>query len=200
MLGVPPLCTTFKGIDHLGQDCRVSESVTVMRYGAPKTALTCDDHSSLYDGVRLVIGDPLQHPDCGLHIGKRVIVNVGVYLSGEGGLTIEDDVLIGPYAKLLSAGHQVHGGDPRVNHNPLTYASVRVCEGAWIGAGAIVLQGVSVGRGAVVGAGSVVTKNVPDFAVVAGNPARLLHERKGFHSSPKEQKTSWQKRWLFWGD
>lgn len=93
---------------------------------------------------------------------------------------VENDVLIGPGAHLLSAGHQVHGGTPRINHNPLTHAPVRLREGCWIGAGAIVLQGVTIGRGAVVGAGSVVTRSVPDFAVVVGNPARIAHYRKGF--------------------
>ena len=154
-----------------------------MRYGAPGIGVSCGDGCSLYDGVRLVIGDLSQHPDCGLRLGHRVIVNVGAYLSGEGGLTIEDDVLIGPYAHLLSAGHLIHGGDPRVNHNPLTYGAVHIGEGAWIGAGAIVLQGVRIGRGAVVGAGSVVTKDVPDFSVVVGNPARILRDRGGFEGS-----------------
>lgn len=180
MLGIPPLCTHFDGIDIIGEQCRIAESVTVMRYGAQGVAIELGDESSLYDGVRLVIGDLAQHPGCGLTVGKRVIVNVGAYLSGEGGLTLEDDVLIGPQVQLLSAGHQVHGGDPRINHNPLTHAAVRVNEGAWVGAGAIVLQGVTIGRGAVVGAGSVVTRDVADFSVVAGNPARFIHYRRGF--------------------
>lgn len=181
MLGIPPVVSTFEGIDRLGDDCRIAGNVTVMRYGERGVpVITLGNGCSLYEGVRLVVGDPAQHPHCGLHLGDRVIVNVGAYLSGEGGLVVENDVLIGPGARLLSAGHRVHGGDPRINHNPLTHASVRLREGCWIGAGAIVLQGVTIGRGAVVGAGSVVTRSVPDFAVAVGNPARVIHYRRGF--------------------
>lgn len=53
---------------------------------------------------------------------------------------------------------------------------VKICDDAWIGAGAIVLRGVTVGEGAIIGAGSVVTKNVPPFSIVAGNPATLVRE------------------------
>lgn len=183
MLGIPEIVKQYPGIDRIGSKCRIAPSVTVMRYGADKSAIVLGDDCSLYDGVRLVIGDPSQHPNCGIRLGQRVIVNVGAYLSGEGGLTLEDDVLVGPGAYLLSAGHQVQGGEPRINHNPLTFAFVHVGAGAWIGAGAIVLQGVTIGRGAVVGAGSVVTRDVPDFAVVAGNPARVIHARRGFEDT-----------------
>ncbi|MFZ5580747.1 MAG: acyltransferase [Pseudomonadota bacterium] len=186
MLGIPEVVERHPGIDRIGSNCRIAPNVSVMRYGADEPVIMLGDDCSLYDGVRLVIGDPSQHPDCGLRLGQRVIVNVGAYLSGEGGLTLEDDVLIGPGAYLLSAGHRVHGGDPRINHNPLTHASVHVGVGAWVGAGAVVLQGVSVGRGAVVGAGSVVTRDVPDFAVAVGNPARVVHIRQGFGEAPSQ--------------
>lgn len=53
---------------------------------------------------------------------------------------------------------------------------IRVLDGAWIGAGAIILSGVTVGRESMVGAGSVVTKDVPDYSVLAGNPARLIRQ------------------------
>jgi acetyltransferase-like isoleucine patch superfamily enzyme len=55
-------------------------------------------------------------------------------------------------------------------------ASIRVSKGAWIGARAIILKGVTIGEGAVIGAGSVVTKDVPPYTIVAGNPARVIRE------------------------
>jgi galactoside O-acetyltransferase len=183
MLGVPEVVEHLPGIDSLGSEARIAPSVSVLRYGADTPAITLGNNCSLYDGVRLVIGNPAQHPDCGIRIGHRVIVNVGAYLSGEGGLTLEDDVLIGPGAFLLSAGHQIHGGHPCINHNPLTYGPIRVGQGAWIGAGAFVLQGVTIGQGAVIGAGSVVTRDIPPFAVAVGNPARIVHTRQGFSKS-----------------
>lgn len=193
MLGIPGVKEAFEGIDRIGRQCRIADTVTIMRYGQPANVIELADECFLYDGVRLVIGDSTQDPKCGIRLGKRVIVNVGAYLSGEGGLTLEDDVLVGPHAKLLSAGHQVHEGDPRINRNSLTYGHIRVCEGAWIGAGAIILQGVTIGRGAVIGAGSVVTRDVPDFAVAVGNPARIVHFRRGF-SRNKQVFCSWLSR------
>ncbi len=180
MLGIPPVVSQFEGIDRLGSNCRIAGSVTIMRYGEDLPVISLGDECCLHDGVRLVIGNPADAPGIGIKIGNRVIVNVRAYLSGEGGLTIEDDVLIGPLALLLSAGHEVHGGDQRINRNPISRAPVRIREGAWIGAGAIILQGVTVGRGAVVGAGGVVTRDVPDFAVAHGNPAQVRRFRRGF--------------------
>ena len=56
----------------------------------------------------------------------------------------------------------------------ITCKPVRVCKGAWVGAGSTLLPGVTVGRYAIVGAASVVTKDVPDYAVAVGNPARVI--------------------------
>ncbi|MBK8021791.1 MAG: hypothetical protein IPK19_10285 [Chloroflexi bacterium] len=55
-------------------------------------------------------------------------------------------------------------------------APIRICDKAWIGFNAVILKGVTIGEGAIVGAGSVVTKDVPAWTVVAGNPARIIRE------------------------
>jgi acetyltransferase-like isoleucine patch superfamily enzyme len=182
MLGVPPVRERFAGIDRLGRDCRIADSVTILRESSPDTdhGIVLGDRVSLYEGVRLVLGDPRQHPDTGLLLGSDIIVNCYSYLSGEGGLEIGDEVLIGCHVKLLSAGHAVDDGELSIWRNPLTHARVAIEPGAWIGAAAIVLPGVRIGAGAVIGAGSVVTRDVPGGAIVAGNPARLIRYRKGF--------------------
>lgn len=182
MLGVPPVCEHFSGIDRLGTDCRVADSVTIFRL--PETSegsgIVLGDRVSFYDHVRIVLGNPGQHPETGVVLGNDVIVNCFSYLSGEGGLTIDDEVLIGCHVKLLSAGHAIDDSDSSIWRNPLTYGRIEIGRGAWIGAGATVLQGVAIGLGAVVGAASVVTRNVPAHAIVAGNPARLIRYRRGF--------------------
>jgi galactoside O-acetyltransferase len=182
MLGVPAPTTAFPGIDVLGEECRIADSVTILRFddGTPRRAIELGHRVSLYDGVRLVVGDPRQHPDTGIIMGNDVIINTFCYLSGEGGLEIGDTVLLGSHVRLLSAGHAIDQGDPRIWYNPLTYGKIRIGTGAWIGSGATVLEGVSIGEGAVVGAGSVVTRPVPAFGIAVGNPARLLRYRKGF--------------------
>lgn len=180
MWGVPDLSDHFPGIDAIGPGTRIAEDVTVYRLPGDVVAVTVGAHTVLHRSVRLVVGDPGQHPATGLLIGDRVHVNVFAYLSGEGGLVIEDDVLIGPHARLLSAGHEIDDGEPVISRAPLTFGPVTVERGAWIGAGATVLQGVRVGAGAVVAAGSVVTRDVLPFSIVAGVPARLVRFREGF--------------------
>jgi len=176
-LGLPPPVIAFPGIDRCGSGCLISSSVTVFRplNTYPEAGIFLGDGVLLLEQVRLLLGEA----DTRLEMGDRVVVNVGSYLSGEGGLSIADDVLIGPHVRLLSAGHGIHGGDPVIWKNPITGARIVIGQGAWIGGGATVLPSVCVGPGAVVGAGSVVTKDVPAFAVVAGNPARIVHYRVG---------------------
>lgn len=196
LLGFPEPVESHPGFDQIGAGTRIGDDVTVFRFGDAGKVVSVGSESVIHRGVRVVIGDTGQHPTTGLYIGNRVHVNVGAYLSGEGGLRIADDVLIGPHAKLLSAGHQIDDGTPCVSKAPLTFGEIVIGAGAWVGAGAIVLEGVSIGAGAVVAAGAVVRKAVPDFAVVAGVPARLVRYRKGFapfepRAAPVSERSWW---------
>lgn len=103
-----------------------------------------------------------------IHIGKNVFINGGCLFMARGGITIEDDAQIAANVEFISNNH-----DP-YERMVLLYKPVLIRQGAWIGAGAAILPGVSVGRYAIVGAGSVVTKDVGDYEVVVGNPARLV--------------------------
>ncbi len=103
-------------------------------------------------------------------IGKHVFINFNCTLLDLGGITIEDHVLIAPNVCLLSEGHPV---SPE-NRHALVPRPVHIRKNAWIGAGAIILPGVTVGENAIVAAGAVVSKDVPDNTVVAGIPARVI--------------------------
>lgn len=185
LTGWPCHRNALEGVDSLGAGFRAGPGVSVFRTGNvhPGAGIFIGEDVMLFDHVRLLLGDA----DTRLTIGNRVVINVGAYVSGEGGLQIGDDVLIGPHAKLLSAGHEIHEGHLEVSRNPIIGMPIRVGAGAWIGAGAIVMPGVTIGEGAVVGAGSVVTRDVPARMVVAGNPARVLHARG--------RQTSLRQRW-----
>jgi acetyltransferase-like isoleucine patch superfamily enzyme len=116
---------------------------------------------------------PPFHTDGGrnLRFGRNVFVNHGCTAMDFGGIDIGDDVMIGPNVQLLSSGHPL---DPAIRRSQITTAPIRIGRGAWIAAGATVLQGVTVGDDAVVAAGAVVSKDVPPRTLVAGVPAQVI--------------------------
>ena len=103
-----------------------------------------------------------------IKIGKGVFINSGLLAMARGGITIEDGAQIAANVQLISNNH-----DP-YDLSVLTCKPVLIKKAAWIGAGASILPGVSIGKHAIVGAASVVTKDVPDYAVAVGNPARVI--------------------------
>jgi UDP-2-acetamido-3-amino-2,3-dideoxy-glucuronate N-acetyltransferase len=113
--------------------------------------------------------------DCNIcdftYIDEDVVIGDRVTIKGQmaviDGMRIEDDVLIGPNATF------VNDRFPR-SKQPFHCATMVIGRGASIGGGATLLPGVNVGEGAMVGAGAVVTKDVPPFTVVVGNPARVV--------------------------
>ncbi|WP_194774804.1 DapH/DapD/GlmU-related protein [Pararhodonellum marinum] len=103
-------------------------------------------------------------------IGKCVFINHGCSFLDLGGITIEDNVMIGPQVKITSENHPV---DPKIRRH-LILGQVHIKRNAWIGAGATILPGVTVGENAIVAAGAVVNRDVPDNTVVGGIPAKVI--------------------------
>lgn len=101
-------------------------------------------------------------------LGNNVVVMNNVLFMSAGGITIDDNVLVAANAQLISNNHDLH------NHQILICKPVHLKRNCWVGAGATILPGVTVGENAVVGAAAVVTHDVPDNAVVVGNPARVI--------------------------
>jgi acetyltransferase-like isoleucine patch superfamily enzyme/CheY-like chemotaxis protein len=101
----------------------------------------------------------------GVRIGNRVTVKCGVFLWD--GLTIEDDVFIGPGAIFTNDTR------PRSKQHLKIYSRTVLKQGCTLGAGSITLPGITIGRWAMVGAGAIVTHDVPDYALVVGSPARF---------------------------
>lgn len=112
-----------------------------------------------------------------MRIGDGSWIGQMCFFHSAGGLSIGNNVGIGPCVKIITSEHEPLSGLP-VLHSPVKFAKVIIESDSDIGVGAIILPGVTIGEGAIVGAGSVVTKDVPAFAVVAGVPARLIRFRK----------------------
>lgn len=109
--------------------------------------------------------------ESGVWIGQQCFLHSG------GGLSIGANVGIGPGVKILTSAHAEEGVARPILHSRLEFAAVRIEAGSDIGVGAVVLPGVHIGRGVQVGAGAVVTRDLPDFAVAVGNPARVIRFR-----------------------
>ena len=107
-----------------------------------------------------------------ISIGKHSHINTQCILDGRGGITIGSSVSISHRVNIMTGSHDYKSPNFQGIFKPIVIEDY-----VWIGVGATILQGVTLGRGAVVCAGSVVTKDVPDYAVVAVIPARIIDSR-----------------------
>lgn len=114
-------------------------------------------------------------------IGKDVFINFGCTFLDQGGITLEDGVFLGPGVTLAS---EYHPEEAEKRHLLLTKPII-IRKNAWIGAGAIILAGVTVGENAIVGAGAVVTKDVPPETIVGGVPATFIRRNNQPHHEQK---------------
>ncbi len=103
-----------------------------------------------------------------LKIGNNVFINSNSLLMARGGITIEDDVMFAANVQLLSNNHDEY------DRQVLLCKPIHIKKGAWIGAGASILPGVTIGKYAIVGAGAIVTKDVGDYEVAVGVPAKIV--------------------------
>ena len=109
-----------------------------------------------------------------VRLGNYVYANFNLTLVDDGNIAIGDNVMFAPNVTVITATHPVL---PSLREKGLQFnVDVKICNNVWIGAGAIIMPGITVGENSVVGAGSVVTKDVPPNTVVVGNPARVLRE------------------------
>ena len=168
----PTAIITHKNI-KIGSNCFIGDRVVILeRRGRGfvdikdrvviyrDTVLETGLNGSITIGVEASI-----HPGCQLHS----------YISP---IQIGKGVMIAPNCALYSYDHGLEPDMPIRQQLPVTKGPIIIEDEAWIGVGAVILSGVKIGIGAVVGAGSIVTSNIPDGAIAAGNPARILKMRK----------------------
>lgn len=123
-------------------------------------------------------------PHAGIRIGARSLIGEACILRGQGGITIGDDVFLAPLVQMLAVNHVYHDTSRPISLQGITCQGIIVEDGAWIGGGAIILDGVRIGKNAVVGAGAVVTRDVPDYCVAVGNPARIVRDLRSQPMAP----------------
>jgi len=124
-----------------------------------------------------VIHRPEMGWDATLKIGNRVGIEQGAHIVCQSDVTIEDDVAITAYCAIVDTYHPHDPPDrsPKIgNRLPSERTFVHIGAGTIIGMNTVVLPNVRIGKGCVIGAGSVVNRDVPDYSIAAGAPARVL--------------------------
>jgi len=180
----------FNNGDTVGEDFAVIE---LMRYYSREAQkITLEINTVFHEPEELaalfsrLIGKPVGegfglfppfYTDFGknITIGKNVFINAGCKFQDQGGIVIEDGALIGHNVVLATLNHDM---DPE-KRQQLHPAPIHIGRRVWIGAGAVVTQGVTIGDNAVVAAGAVVTRDVPENVVVGGVPAKILKALEG---------------------
>ena len=109
-----------------------------------------------------------------VHFGRNVYANFNLTLVDDTHIYVGDFTQFGPNVVLATAGHPI---DPALREQGYQYnAPIRIGRNCWLGAGVLVMPGITIGDNVVVGAGSVVTKDLPSDVVAVGNPCRILRE------------------------
>ncbi len=131
------------------------------------------------------------HAGAFVHVGKSVYFNFGTTLVDDTHIYIGDYTMFGPNVTVATAGHPIL---PKLREQGYQYnAPVHIGKNCWIGAGALIMPGITIGDNVVIGAGSVVTKDIPSNVVAVGNPCKILrkvneHDKEYYF---KDKKIDW---------
>jgi acetyltransferase-like isoleucine patch superfamily enzyme len=161
---------------HLGRHVYLDQGVYL--HACPQ-GIFIGDETFVMHGTELHVYNFRDLPNAGIWIGSNCFIGESCLVRGQGGVHIGDSVLMAPMVQVLAVNHLFGDVTRPVIQQGITARGIVVEDGAWIGAGAILLDGVRVGPGAVIGAGAVVTHGVPAHCVAVGTPARVVRQFGG---------------------
>ncbi|MCA9939765.1 MAG: acyltransferase [Anaerolineales bacterium] len=127
-----------------------------------------------------------QMPHSGIKIGRNCLLGEYSVIRGQGGVSLGDRVYTSPFTQIIAVNHVFDDPNRSFVEQGITAQGIVIEDDVWLGASAIITDGVRVGRGAVVAAGAVVTADVPPHTVVAGVPARVIRHIDGRAASDKQ--------------
>jgi acetyltransferase-like isoleucine patch superfamily enzyme len=145
--GHAKISTMYGGTIEIGKNCEIYDYAMLLSWGG-----------------YIKIGDDCSvHPYCVIY--------------GQGGTEIGNGVRIAAHVVIIPSNHKFNDRNTFIYQQGEASLGIRIGDDVWIGTGARILDGVTINRGAVIGAGAVVTKDVPEYAVVAGVPAKVIKYR-----------------------
>ncbi|WP_412486420.1 acyltransferase [Shewanella chilikensis] len=136
-------------------------------------------NNTVFSGCNF-LGTAVVEPYCRLSGDPEIVVGDDFYLNAHchllGNITFGKNVMIGPKTVIWGRDHGMEMGMP-MKAQPHIKEDIVIGDDVWIAANVIILKGVTIGKGAVIGAGAVVTKDIPEYAIAVGNPARVVKYR-----------------------
>ena len=169
------------GLVYISDDSVMDEQIPARRLTQKLNTMDRAD----FDGIRAVVKElfgksdnafvnPPFYCDYGfrIEVGKNFFANYNCTIVDTGMVRIGDNCQLAPNVAIYTAGHPVH---PATRNTLYEYGfDVTIGDNVWIGGNTVILPGVTIGSNTVIGAGSVVTKDIPDWCVAAGNPCRVI--------------------------
>jgi len=161
------LSFVFRCFNAVGRAFRLTGLLEVVRQARWSAKLAAIGEATIIHASVII------HSPTRVRIGARCSIAEFVHIWGDGGVSIGNDVLIASHVVITSLTHDTSAARYR---DSTVQGPIEIGDNVWIGAGAIILPGVTLGAGSVIGAGAVVTKDTPIRAVVAGVPARVIRQ------------------------
>ena len=134
------------------------------------------DESIVMHGAVLHVYNFRNLPNAGIKIGRNSLIGEYCVVRGQGGVTIGDRVYTSPFTQIIAVNHKFDDPNRPMVEQGITAEGIVIEDDVWIGASAIITDGVRIGKGSVVAAGAVVTKDVPPHTVVGGIPAKPIKQ------------------------
>jgi acetyltransferase-like isoleucine patch superfamily enzyme len=169
---------------RLGHGCYLDEGVYI--HACP-SGVKIGSNTLVMHGAILHVYNFRDLPNAGIQLGKDCLIGEYTVIRGQGGVTIGDRVYTSPMTQLIAVNHVFDDRSQPFVEQGITAEGIVVEDDVWLGANAVVTDGVHIGKGSVVAAGAVVTQDVPPHTVVAGVPARVVKEIDGANLHDKKQ-------------
>lgn len=157
---------------HIGNNVTIDDNSLIDAHGAGSECLTIGNDTVINRNCML------QAKAGPIRVGDRSSIGSNSVVSSLDGIYIGNDVIIGGRCYFSAGAYHLDDIDtPIIDQGPYAKGPIHVGENSYVGAGAMIVGSINIGKGAVIGAGSLVLHDVPEFAIVAGNPAKLIRSR-----------------------
>lgn len=159
----------------IGKNSRIDSYCIIGALG--RSNLVIGNNSSIGVFSRIVVSSGYQSLGEYIIIGNNVGVGGYSNIGGSGGVSIGDNTIIGPYFSAHPENHNFESVDIPIRLQGTTRKPIKIEDNCWLGAKVTVLAGVTIGRGSIVAAGAVVTKDIPEYSIAIGSPAKVVRKR-----------------------